>query len=57
MNSLKEIDINNCTYYFFDVIVSIKNLDLKTIKIYKNSYKTNLTYHIRYVIFTQLLIV
>ena len=26
---LKEIDIKNRTYYFFDVIINIKKIDLK----------------------------
>ena len=27
MNSVKEINIKNCTYYFFDDMINIKNLD------------------------------
>ena len=30
---LKEIDIKNRTYYLFDVIINIKNIDLKKIMI------------------------
>ena len=28
MNSVKEIDTENRTYYFFDDIINIKNIDL-----------------------------
>ena len=28
-NVFKDINIENCTYYFFDDIIHIKNLDLK----------------------------
>ena len=28
MNSAKEIDIKGCTYYFFEDMINIKNLDL-----------------------------
>ena len=33
MNSVKEIVIGNCTYYFFDGIINIKNLDPNKINI------------------------
>ena len=33
MNSVKEIDIKNRTYYFFNDIINIKNLDPNKIKI------------------------
>ena len=26
-NTLKEIDIKNCAYYFFDDMINIRNLD------------------------------
>ena len=40
MNSWIEIDIQNCTYYFFE------NLDRGKIKIAEKSYKNILIYHI-----------
>ena len=49
MNSVKEIDIENCTYYFFDEIINMKNLDLNKINIDEKSYKKFLIYDIGYV--------
>ena len=48
-NKFKDIDIKNHTYYFFDDIINIKNIDPNKIKIHKNSYKNILFYYIRYV--------
>ena len=48
-NKLKDIDIKNCTYYFFDDIINIKNFNPYKIKIYKKSYKDILIYYIGYV--------
>ena len=50
-NKLKETDIENLAYYFFNVMINIKNLDRKKIlmKTCKNSYKNSLTYYIGYV--------
>ena len=50
-NKLKETDIENLAYYFFNVMINIKNLDRKKIlmKICKKSYKNSLTYYIGYV--------
>ena len=39
MNSVKEIDIKNCLYYFLDDMINIKNLNPNKIKIDKTSYK------------------
>ena len=33
LNSVKETDIKNCTNYFFDNMIDIKNLDPNKIKI------------------------
>ena len=38
-NNLKDIDIKNRTYYFFDDIINIKNFDPNNIKIHEKSYK------------------
>ena len=46
INSLKEINIKNRTYYFFDGIINIKNRDLNKIKMDKKSYKNILIYYI-----------
>ena len=39
MNNIKEIDVKNCRYYFFDDMFNIKNLDPSKIKIDKKSSK------------------
>ena len=36
-NKIKDIDINNRTYYFFDDIINIENFDSNNIKIDKKS--------------------
>ena len=52
----KDIDINNRTYYFFDGMINIRNLDLNEIKIDEKSYKNILILisYIGYVIFKDL---
>ena len=45
-NQLKEIDIKNCTYYFFDNMVNIKNIDPNEIKIDEKSCKNILMYYV-----------
>ena len=49
MNSVKEINIKNCTYYFFDDMINIKNLDPNKIKIDEKSNKNFVLYQIGYV--------
>ena len=39
MGNIKQINIENRTYYFFNDIIYIKNLDPRLIKINKISYK------------------
>ena len=48
MNSVKEIDIENCTYYFLDDMINVKNTDPSRIKIDENSYKNILIYYTGY---------
>ena len=48
-NKIKDISIKNHTYYFFEDIINIKNLDPNNIKIIEKSYKNILIYHIKYV--------
>ena len=45
-NKFTEIDIKNCTYYFLDDMIDIKNLNPNKIKINKKSYKNTLIYYI-----------
>ena len=44
-NKVKDIDIKNRTYYFFNDIINIKNFDLDKIKIDEKTYKTILIYY------------
>ena len=48
-NQVKDIDIKNQTYYFFNDIVNIKKFDPNNIKIDKMSYKNILVYYTVYV--------
>ena len=48
-NKVKDIDIKNQTYYFFNDIINIKNFDPSNIKIDEKSYKNILIYYIGYV--------
>ena len=46
---VKDIDIKNCTYYFFDGITNIKKFVPNDIKIDEKSYKNILIYYIGHV--------
>ena len=48
-NKVKNINIKNRTYYFFNDIINVENFDLNNIKIDEKSYKNILIYHIGYV--------
>ena len=43
--SVKDINIKNCTYYFFDII-NTKDFDPNNIKIHEKLYKIFLLYQI-----------
>ena len=45
-DKLKEIDINNCTCYYFDDIIKIEDFDPDNILIDKKSQENNLFYNI-----------
>ena len=45
-NKIKDIDIKNRTYYFFNDLINIKSFDPNNIKIDEKSYKNILIYHI-----------
>ena len=49
MGNIKQVNIKNCTYYFFNGKISIKDFDLSLLKISKKSYKNIGIYHIRYI--------
>ena len=38
-NKVKDIDINNRTYYFFNDIINIESFNPNNVKIDENSYK------------------
>ena len=49
MRKIKEINIKNGTYYFFDDMINIKNFDPRLMKIDKKSYKSICIYQIGYI--------
>ena len=49
MVSIKQINIKNRTYYFFNDIINIKNCDSSLLKIGKKSYKNIDIYYIGYI--------
>ena len=48
-NKVKDINIKNRTYYFFNDIIDMENFDPNNIKVDEKSYKNTLTYSIGYV--------
>ena len=48
-NKVKDIDMKNITYSFFNDIINIENLYLNNVKIYRTSYKKILIYYIGHV--------
>ena len=49
MAEVKQINIKNQTYYFYNDIINIKNFDAELLKIDKKSYKNIGIYNIRYI--------
>ena len=49
MGNIKEINIKNQTYYFFDDMINITNFDPNLLKIDKKSYKNIDIYYIAYI--------
>ena len=49
MGNIKEINIKNRTYYFFDYIININDFDSNILKIDKNSYKNIDIYYTGYI--------
>ena len=45
-DKIKDIDIKNKTYYFFDVVINIKHFDPNNIKLDEKPYKNILIYYI-----------
>ena len=49
MGNIKEINIKNRAYYFFDDMINIKNFDSNLLKIDKKLYKNIDIYYIGYI--------
>ena len=49
IGTVKQINIKNRTYYFYNDIIDLKNFDAKLLKIDKKSYKDHGIYNIGYV--------
>ena len=49
MGNIKEINIKNGTYYFFDDMINIKGFDPNLLKIDKKSYKNTDIYYVGYI--------
>ena len=49
MEDIKEINIKNRAYYFFDDMINIKDFDPSLLKIDKKSYKNIGSYYIGYI--------
>ena len=49
MENIKQINIQNCTYYFYNDMVNIKDFDSSLMKINKKSYKNIDIYNISYI--------
>ena len=47
-DKLKQINIKNCTCYYFDDIIKIEDFDIDNILIDEKSYKNILVYNISY---------
>ena len=48
MKNIKQINIKNRRYYFFNDMINIKDFDSSLLKIDKKSYKNIDIYYIRY---------
>ena len=49
MGEVKQIDIKNWTYYFYNDIIDLKDFDARLLKIDKKSYKNIGIYNIGYI--------
>ena len=49
MRNIKEINIRNRTYYFYDDIINIKSFDSNLLKIDKKSFRNIAIYYIGYI--------
>ena len=51
MGTVKQIDIKNKTFYFYNYMIDIKKFDSDLLKIDKKSYKDICIYNIGYITF------
>ena len=49
MGTVKQIDIKNRTYYFYNDIIDLENFDSSLLKLDKKSYKDICIYNIGYI--------
>ena len=49
MGTIKQINIKNRTYYFYNYIIDLDKFDARLLKIYKKSYKDIGIYNIGYI--------
>ena len=56
MGNIKQIKIKNRTYYFFNDMINIKDIELSLVKIDKKSYKNVDIYNIGYITIKKLMI-
>ena len=54
MGEVKQINIKNRTYYFYNDIINLKNFESKLLKIDKKSYKNIGIYNIGYITIKQI---
>ena len=57
MGEVKQINIKNRTYYFYNDIIDLKNFDARLLKVDKKSYKNIGIYKIGYITIKKLMIV
>ena len=56
MGLVKQIDIKNRTYYFYNDVINIKKFDSNLLKIDKRSYKNIGIYNIGYITIKKMMI-
>ena len=56
MGNIKQVNIKNRTYYFFNDMINIENFDSNLLKIEKKSYKNIDIYYIGYITIKKLMI-
>ena len=56
MEVVKQIDIKNRTYYFYNDIIDLKTSDTRLLKIDKTSYKNIGIYYIGYITIKKIMI-